>query len=247
VASPRFGFALQMGSSRNVLGYHGFADADPEIASEGLGGLEVFDMFKKNGVSTPPSSTSSTPKASGDITLEIDDALDQRPEVEASMREQYGMPAIYKIRIINLKYTGDDQVPMEKRRSDLDAWLKIVTSVIKNVGFREPTQSELADMHLKSMDDLRQLFIEKSPFGFRDAYMKRIGSVVMLMDDELARCVQVADLMVQEPENGVKEDYGGFGIVLLGLGDRCHRADDTLSDSLLASATRELRKAVKNQ
>jgi hypothetical protein len=132
------------------------------------------------------------------------------------------------------------------KRSDLDAWLRGVTSVLKNVGFREPTQSELASMHLNSTDDLRAMMVRNAPFAMHDTYKRMLGSFVFLIDDDLANCVQVAEVMVQDPEEGVMEDYGSIAILLLGLGE-CSRADDTLSDGLLATATRYLRNEVKKK
>jgi hypothetical protein len=121
-----------------------------------------------------------------------------------------------------------------------------VTSVLKSVGFRDPTQSELAGMHLNSTDDLREMMVHSSPFALRDTYKRMLGSFVFLVDDDLPRCVQVAEVMVQNPEDGVMEDYGSIEILLMGLGD-CDRAEDTLSDGLLATATRRLRDEVKNR
>jgi hypothetical protein len=238
IATPRFGFALSMGSPRNVLAYHGYADLDPAIDSKGPGAIEVFAIF----TGSIPVLASTTAKG---ITLEISDLLDRRPEIEGTLKRQFGLPAVAKIRVIDLKYSGPNDVSMAKR-SDLDAWLRGVTSVLKNVGFREPTQSELASMHLNSTDDLRAMMVRNAPFAMHDTYKRMLGSFVFLIDDDLANCVQVAEVMVQDPEEGVMEDYGSIAILLLGLGE-CSRADDTLSDGLLATATRYLRNEVKKK
>jgi hypothetical protein len=242
VAKPRFGFALSMGSPRNVLAYHGFADLDPAIDSGGLGAIEMFDIFKTNPISVP-AVASTTAKG---ITLTVNDFLDKRPEIESALKQQFGLPAVAKMRVIELKYGGPNDVPMAKRRSDLDVWLRDVTSVLKNVGFREPTQSELASMHLNSTDDLRKIMVRSAPFALGDSYKRILGSFVFLVDDEFAKCVQVAEVMVQEPEDEVMEDYGSMAILLIGLGD-CYRAEDTLSDGLLANATRKLRNEVNKR
>src|SRR5262249_1559278 len=133
--------------------------------------------------------------------------------------------------------------------SDLSTWLNGIASVLKKPGFREPTQSELASMHLNSPDDVRNMIVKNSPFGMRDDMKKAMGSFVFLIDDEFDSCVQVAEIIVTDPVEGAKEDYGAIAITTMGLGNcfRAQRTSATLSDALLATATRYLRNEVKNR
>jgi hypothetical protein len=250
VAKPRFGFYLGMGKElvSHTRAYHGYADVDPDIEGR-LGAIEIVDLLKVDqSVSNPviPNPTN-IPKG---ISLTIDDSPGTRRTLVQTFENQLKRPAVAKVRLVDFKYGGPQNISLTKRQRDLDDWQDGVANILQRAGFRDVTQSDLEGSPFTTPDDMREWIIRNSPFSQQDKDRRMLGPhLVLLVSDEVASCFQVAEVMVKEPEEGVRVDYGGIVIMLLGVGN-CHAAEGvsgTLSNELLNKATQYLSSEAKSR
>jgi hypothetical protein len=243
VARPRFAFALKIGDDMKSLAYHGYADLNPDIQDQ-AGAIEVFDVFK---LRRPGASPPDISPPSGQLELTIDDLPQVRATAATRLGRQFGQPVIAKIRSIDFKYGGRADVPLAKRESDLDEWQEGISSILVDAGFRELSTSELEQMHLDP-NTMGDLVARNLPFGQR-GQLRFSRHMSVLIDDRYDSCTAIGELLVLQPEEGVKESYGTIAILLLGTGD-CHRLqrrDAALSDELLNKATQYVREEAKNK
>jgi hypothetical protein len=243
VARPRFGFALGIGHDRKGEAYHGYAVLNPDVNDSGLGAIEVFDIYKLRNATTIPE----TPAHSRKFTLEVDDMQEGRAAAANRFSHQFGLPVVVKMRAIDISYGGSEDIPVPSRQSDLDSWQRGIGSILENAGFREPTASELRQMHLDP-ETMGDLIARSLPFG-QQGQLHASPHVLILLDDRDDPCTAIGEVLVVKPEEGVRVSYGTITILLIGAGDcrNALRKNETLSDQVIEAATKYMRDEVENR
>ena len=219
IAKPRFGFGLGIDSSSQMHGeaYHGFADVDPDLTAS-PSAIEIFDIFQTDQIETEQQRDVLT--ESVDLfNIETDDMKEFRRMYADALRKAIGNPIVAKVRWITLKYQGKKDVDISKHRSDLDEWQQGISSVLEDAGFRDFTEAELAGSPIHNVDDMRKMIIRNSPIANRKFSDDSLGPHITVLTTDNQRCLEGAYVMVIEPENDVKADYGGFVVILLGIGN----------------------------
>lgn len=242
IGRARFGFALQVGNERDSMVYHGYADLNPDVDSDKLGAIEVFDFIKLSQSTVIPPAECGSKKG---ITLSIDSAPDASKTVENLFRQQYGERAVAKIRFITLTYCSSDNISSLTKKSDLDEWQDRLKYILAVTDYREIQSEDFRGTRIKSLDDMRDLVGRNMPFGQRDTNRPIGPHLLVMIDDSHPQCLALAEAMVFEPEEDVKSDYGTVGIVLIGLGNCsiAQRPNGTLSDQLLEKLVEYLRRS----
>jgi hypothetical protein len=240
MSKARFGFALEVGNEKKSQIYHGYADIDPKLDPGGLGAIEVFDFLNVSEATVVPPPVC---QSKDGMVLTMDDAQEGRKNVESALSRQTGLRATVKMRFIDLTYCGTQDVPDATKRSDLDDWQDQLKYILAVTDYRELDDEELAKSPFKNTDEMRDLMARNLPFAQRNGNRVLGPHVAFLIDDAHQQCAAVAEVMVLEPESGVKTDYGSIAILMLGVGDcrTAQRSDGTLSDQLLNKLTDEVR------
>jgi hypothetical protein len=219
VAKPRFGFGLGIDSSSQVRGqaYHGFADIDPDLTAS-PNAIEIFDMFQTDQIE--PQQRDVLTESVDVFNVETDNMKEFRQMYADAVRKATGYPVVAKARMVALKYQGKEDVETARRRGDLDEWQQGISSVLEDAGFRELTKAELAapDSPVHNVDDLRDAIVKGTLIANRQLTNDSLGPHISVLTTDNKRCWEFAYVIVIEPVNDVKVDYGGFMIMLLGVG-----------------------------
>jgi hypothetical protein len=241
VAKPRFGFQLHIGTESKSLAYHGYADLDPDI---GLGpqALEVFDLFLNyKGLEVPKADGPSIPSAQ--FELQVDNLPQARENIVAAMERQYGLPVVAKVRSVSFTYRGTEEVSLDVRRNDLQLWEDGIGTILLKAGFNPPDPSIFANAPFHDEKGLRDYIVSHLAYGLRDSHHQTVAEhMVYLIGDPTDPCTEIAEVLVWEPEEGVRSDYGVIMTELIGAGD-CRKAQKKggmLSEELLERLTEYL-------
>jgi hypothetical protein len=271
LAKVNFGFALGIGNERTSSAYHGFADVDPDLETA-LGAIEVFDILKvKQGITGELAPASGIGKlqvqkvsqiimtrqsqagggkattTEGRLKVEIDDLSDARDKMSEALGRQFNVPVDAKIRLFEFKYSGPKEVGLAKRKSDLDAWQKGVGSILSDARFRTLTRADLAGSRFRDPDELGSWMIRNLPFGQRDQAKQMFSPhVIFRVNDRLESCIRIGEVMLREPEEGVRIDYGGIALLMLDEGRNCDDAEVS-SDDVIDKATAYVKEEVNGQ
>jgi hypothetical protein len=217
IANPRFGFGLGIDSSPQMHGeaYHGFADVDSAIIASPRA-IEIFDVFQTDQVTKEDENLSSERVKS--FSIETDNLEEFTRQYKSRLRDATGFPIVAKARLILLKYHGSKDVDISKRRTDLESWEQGISSGLTDAGFRNFTDKELANSPIRSVNDLRDLIVKNTPPANRKFSADTMGPHLVLLTTDNERCQEGAFGFTIEPVPDVKTDYGGFVIILLGIG-----------------------------
>jgi len=206
-----------------------------------LGGLEIFDMVSNE--TTAKLQQNDEPHAQIDVDVMDTSGFDKA--YADALEDTTNVSWLAKSAFMAFKYKGNQNVPMAKRRSDLDDWQRGVSSEMKKAGLRELTQSEWAKSGVHGPADLREKILHGSPFGKQELFRKTLGPhIVALVNDDDESCVRFGYGFVAEPEDGVKEDYGGMMNIFVGIGDGCDHTG-TLSDKFVNEIIQYVRARTK--
>lgn len=248
IAKPSFGFVVGLGDSRIPLAraYHGFGNVAPDLALTGAA-IEVFDVTQYKPGQANQGGADSTDSV-GDWKFEINDMPREsqrdfaRPFEEAS-GERIGV----RIRMITISSGHPLSIPFQDRQSDLDSWQQAIAIYLTGEGFRSLTRQEFASTPFHNTDAMRDFMVKHMPYGSSDFVRRTLGpNLVVLVDDDDNDCNKVAEAIVAEPEEGVKNDEGGMGFMVFTIG-RCRDdgGPDAVLDDLLQHETEILKKEVK--
>ena len=246
IGKPGFGFALGFGTAKvpQTLAYHGFGAIDPAFGLSNSA-LEVFDMFHVQTVNKETNAIDSF----GEWKFDIDDIpAESRRDFIRNFEQTSGMRLDLRVRMIAITTIHSTNSPARDRRNDLEEWQRIIGDDLKGDGFRELTARELAGTPFRNTEELRDLMLKNMPFANRDFLRRTLGPhLLFLVNDDDEDCYKVAEGMVMEPEEGVKNDRGGMGLIAFAVG-RC-RSDGGVSkvlDELIHQETELLEREVRH-
>jgi hypothetical protein len=248
IAKASFGFVVGLGDSRVPLAraYHGFGSVAPDLALSGSA-IEVFDVAQYKSGQENPGVADST-DSDEDWKFQITDMPKEaqrdfaRPFEEAS-GERIGV----RIRMITISTNHTSSLPFRDRKDDLDSWQQAIASYLKDEGFRSLTRQELASTPFRNTDAMRDFMVKHMPYGSSDFIRRTLGPhLVFLVNDDDNDCNKVAEALVAEPEEGVKNDHGGMGFMVFTVG-RCRDggSPDAVLDDVIQRETEILEKEAK--
>jgi len=248
IAKADFGFVVGLGESRTplTLAYHGFGSIDPDLALSSSA-LEVFDMTQSEPGQANQAQADSTDSV-GDWNFEIYDMpRESQRDFAGPFERASGERISVRMRLITISTIHSSNTPLEDHKSDLENWLKEIADYLKGEGFRSLTPEELARTPFHNTDAMRDFLVKNSPFGNRDFFRRMLGPhLVFLVNEEDEDCNKVAEAFVAEPEEGVKNDRGGAGLMAFTMG-RC-RTDggpDEVLDQMIQQETEILENEVR--
>lgn len=246
IGKPELGFIVGMGDEQkpHTRAYHGFGDLDPELHISGSA-LEVFDMIKVD--SGDGDSQGENSVAEGDWNFDIIDAPpESQRDFARAFQQASGQRFAVRLRIVNINSAHASKTPCDTRKDNLDSWQEAIGSYLEDQGFRSLTHAELSTTPFSNTDQMRDFVARHMPFGRRKTNLG--PHVVFRLDDEDTDCVKFALVIVTEPEQQVKNDFGGFGLSTYTIG-LCRDAGgpDDILDSLIDDETDVIKDGVKKQ
>lgn len=136
------------------------------------------------------------------------------------MAEKSQMPVVAQLRFIFLKYVGNSERSDAKKQSDLEIWQLGIAAVARHSGFRRLTHAELSKAPFHNEGEMRDLMMQHSPFGTRGMIQRQMGKRIdfLLRGEDDDDCGQAVEILSMMPVDGVKEDYGAFGIMSFAIG-----------------------------
>ncbi len=248
IGKPELGFIVGIGDEKkpHTRAYHGFAEPDPALHLS-TSAFEVFDMVKVEG-SDGDSDDNSV--AEGEWKFDIIDApTESQRDLARPFERVSGQRIGVRLRIIVMNSAHSSKIPYDTRRANLESWQQAIASSLEDQGFRSLTRSELSSTPFGNIDQMRDFIAKHMPFGQRDIGDRALGPhVVFRIDDDDDDCTKIGEAIVFEPEQDVKNDFGGFGLSFFTIG-RCRKAggSDDILDSLVDDATQIIQDGVKKQ
>jgi hypothetical protein len=248
IAKADFGFVLGLGTSRLPLAraYHGFGSVDPSLAID-TSAIEVFDLTKYEPGQASQRETDSTASV-GDWKFEIHDMPRESQRDFARPFEQASGERIgVRFRLIMITTGRSSNVSLDYRKTHLEGWQTAIADFLEGEGFRNLTRQEFASTPFRNTDAMRDFMVKHMPYGSSEFASRTLGPhLVVLVDDDDARCNKIAEVIVGEPEEGVKNDHGGMGLMAFTIGScRDDGGPDEVLDPLIQQETERLKKEVK--
>jgi hypothetical protein len=147
-----------------------------------------------------PLDTADLREAVSGLHLAIDDSPKFREQLGMQLSQTYGRRTIAKLRLIQLKYDGSQDIPMERRTKDLDLWQKGITAILVNAGFREPSPKEFEGMEVNPQNLGQYMARRFMNAGSTSRLSTHVGFV---MDDRYDECLGAGDVLVVLPDQRV--------------------------------------------
>jgi hypothetical protein len=248
IGKPELGFIVGIGDERkpHTRAYHGFADPDPELHLSSSA-LEVFDMIQ---VKAGDGNSGENSTAEGEWKF---DTIDAPPESQRDLARPFervsGQRIGVRLRIIVINSARSSKIPYDTRKANLESWQQAIASNLEDQGFRSLTRAEMSSMPFSNTDQMRDFIAKHMPYGKREFGDRTLGPhLVLRVDDDDDDCNKIAEAIVAEPEQDVKNDFGGFGLSFFTIG-RCRKAggSDDILDTLVDDTTTIIEDGVKKQ
>ncbi len=220
VAKGLFGFSVGLGDARipTGLAYHGFGSLDPDLA---LGGsaLEVFDMTQIAASQTNQAVADRTDVV-GDWNFDINDMhRDARRDFASRFEHVSGERIGVNLRSITFTTSHSSEASIGDRESRLEHLQGAIEDYLGDNGYRSLTRQEMASTPFSNTDQMRDFMVKNMPYGNRDFIRRTFGPhLVFLVNDADDHCYKVAEALTAEPEEGVKNDFGGMAVIVITIG-----------------------------
>lgn len=248
IGKPELGFIVGIGDERkpHIRAYHGFAEPDPELHLR-TSAFEVFDMVQ---VEAGDEDSGDNSVAEGEWKFDIIDApTESQRDLARPFERVSGQRIGVRLRIIVINSAHSSKIPYDARRENLESWQQAIASNLEDQGFRSLTRAELSSMPFSNTNQMRDFIAQHMPYGQREFGDRTLGPhLVFRVDDNDDDCNKIGEVLVAEPEQDVKNDFGGFGLSFFTIG-RCRKAggSDDILDTLVDDATQIIQDGVKKQ